>query len=157
MKGDIEFRDVSFSYSSRRDVPVLQDFNLTVPANTTAALVGASGSGKSTVVALLQRFYDVNSGTISIDGNDIRSLDLQWLRKHIGYVQQEPQLFGMSVRENVRYGVDRDVPDEEVIVACKVSNVSVVSMLLERSSGAQNADCICFSCFYRRQMPMILS
>lgn len=123
MKGDIEFRNVSFAYASRRDVPVLQEFNLTVPANTTAALVGASGSGKSTVVSLLQRFYDVDSGSILIDGNDIRSLDLQWMRKHIGYVQQEPQLFGMTVRENVCYGVDREVPDEEVIAACKVRSL----------------------------------
>ena len=62
MKGDVEFRNVHFSYSSRQDVPVLQDFNLIVPANTTTALVGASGGGKTTVVSLLQRFYDVNSG-----------------------------------------------------------------------------------------------
>jgi ATP-binding cassette subfamily B protein len=122
MKGDIEFRNVSFSYSSRKDVPVLHDFNLIVPANTTAALVGASGSGKSTVVSLLQRFYDANSGSITIDGNDIRTLDIKWLRRHIGSVQQEPQLFGMSVRENVCYGVDREVPDEEVIAACKEAN-----------------------------------
>ena len=110
-----------FSYSSRQDVPVLQDFNLIVPANTTTALVGASGGGKTTVVSLLQRFYDVNSGSITVDGNDIRSLDLKWLRQHIGSVQQEPQLFGMSVRDNVCYGVDREVSDEEVIAACKVS------------------------------------
>jgi len=151
MTGDIEFQNVSFAYSSRKDVPVLQDFNLTVAANTTAALVGASGSGKSTVISLLQRFYDVDSGSISIDGNDIRSLDVNWLRKHIGYVQQEPQLFGMSVRENVCYGVDREVPDEEVIAACKVRKSCMtlcVSIEVKRSPHV--------FLFYRRQMPMTL-
>jgi ATP-binding cassette subfamily B protein len=121
MNGDIEFRNVSFVYPSRPDVVVLQDFNLRVPANTTAALVGSSGAGKSTVVSLLQRLYDVDSGSIRIDGNDIRSLDLQWMRSQIGYVQQEPQLFGLTVRENVCYGVDRHVTDEEIETACKVS------------------------------------
>jgi ABC-type multidrug transport system fused ATPase/permease subunit len=121
MNGDIEFRNVSFVYPSRTDVPVLQGFNLRVPADTTTALVGSSGAGKSTVVSLLQRFYDVNSGSICIDGNDIRSLDLKWMRSKIGYVQQEPQLFGLTVRENVCYGVDGDVTDEQVETACKVS------------------------------------
>jgi ATP-binding cassette subfamily B protein len=121
MNGAIEFRNVSFVYPSRPDVPVLHGFNLRVPANTTAALVGSSGAGKSTVVSLVQRFYDVDSGSISIDGNDIRSLDLQWMRSQIGYVQQEPQLFGLSVRENVCYGVDRNVTDEDIVTACKVS------------------------------------
>jgi ABC-type multidrug transport system fused ATPase/permease subunit len=121
LNGDIEFRNVSFVYPSRPDVAVLQNFNLRVPANTTAALVGSSGAGKSTVVSLLQRFYDVDSGSICIDGNDIRSLDLQWMRSQIGYVQQEPQLFGLTVRENVCFGVDRNVTDEEIETACKVS------------------------------------
>jgi ATP-binding cassette subfamily B protein len=121
MNGAIEFRNVSFVYPSRPDVPVLHGFNLRVPANTTAALVGSSGAGKSTVVSLVQRFYDVDSGSISIDGNDIRSLDLQWMRSQIGYVQQEPQLFGLSVRENVCYGVNRNVTDEDIVTACKVS------------------------------------
>merc|ERR1712226_741400 len=89
----------------------------------TTALVGSSGSGKSTTVALLQRFYDVSSGGIYVDGNDITQLNLKWLRQHIGYVQQEPQLFGLSIRENLLYGVERDdVTQEEVEKACRDAN-----------------------------------
>ena len=123
MEGAIRLENVSFSYPSRPHVSVLKDFSLTVPPNTTVALVGGSGAGKSTVVALLQRFYDVNSGSIQIDGNDIRSLDLPWLRQHIGYVQQEPSLFGLSVRENICYGVtNREVTQEELESVCQKAN-----------------------------------
>jgi ABC-type multidrug transport system fused ATPase/permease subunit len=73
-------------------------------------------------VSLLQRFYDVDSGSILIDGIDIRKLDLKWLRENIGYVQQEPQLFGLTVRENVCYGLDRDVPQEELEDVCRQAN-----------------------------------
>jgi ATP-binding cassette subfamily B protein len=122
LQGSVEFHSVDFSYPSRPDVPVLKSFSLSIPPNTTAALVGSSGAGKSTVVALMQRFYDVTGGSITIDGNDIRDLDLQWLRQHIGYVQQEPQLFGMTVRENICYGVDREVSQEEVENVCREAN-----------------------------------
>jgi len=122
MEGTVEFTNVNFCYPSRPTVPVLRNFTLTIPANTTAALVGSSGSGKSTVVALLQRFYDVDSGSIRIDGIDIRDLDLRWLRERIGFVQQEPSLFGLSCRENVTYGVDRDVSDEELEQVCRKAN-----------------------------------
>lgn len=114
MEGFVEFDDVSFSYPSRPDVPVIRNFTLSIPTNTTTALVGSSGAGKSTVVALLQRFYDVNDGSIRIDGIDLRKLDLHWLRSNVGYVQQEPQLFGMTVRENICYGVDREVSQDEL-------------------------------------------
>jgi ABC-type multidrug transport system fused ATPase/permease subunit len=122
MGGHIELRNVSFSYASRPDVPVLKGFNLTIPKNTTAALVGSSGAGKSTVVSLLQRFYDVTEGSITIDGLDVRDLDLQWLRANIGYVQQEPSLFGLTVKENVCYGVSKSVSQEEVERVCKQAN-----------------------------------
>jgi ABC-type multidrug transport system fused ATPase/permease subunit len=120
--GSVEFNSVNFNYPSRADVVVLNDFSLNIAPNTTAALVGSSGAGKSTVVALLQRFYDVTGGSITIDGHDIRDIDLKWLRQHIGYVQQEPQLFGMTVRENVCYGVDRTVSKEELEMACREAN-----------------------------------
>lgn len=120
--GGVEFKSVDFNYPSRPDVVVLNNFSLTIPSNTTAALVGSSGSGKSTVVALLQRFYDVTGGSITIDGHDVRDIDLKWLRHHIGYVQQEPQLFGMSVRENLCYGVDRVVSQDELEIACREAN-----------------------------------
>lgn len=85
-------------------------------------MVGSSGTGKSTVVALLQRFYDINSGSIQIDNNELTDLDLQWLRSNIGYVQQEPQLFGLSIRENLLYGVNRKVSQEEIEQACIDAN-----------------------------------
>ena len=91
MTGDIEFQSVNFAYPSRPDILILNDFTLKIPANTTTALVGSSGAGKSTVVSLLQRFYDIQSGAITIDGQNLEDLDLRWLRRHIGYVQQEPK------------------------------------------------------------------
>jgi len=122
MEGLVEFQDVSFSYPSRPDVPVLENFSLTIPVNSTCALVGSSGAGKSTVVALLQRFYDITSGSVCIDGNDIRNLDVQWLRSHMAYVQQEPQLFGLTVRQNICYGVDRPVTQAEVEAVSRKAN-----------------------------------
>jgi len=117
MVGDIVFENVSFSYPSRPGQLVLDGVSLTIPSNTTTALVGSSGAGKSTVVSLLQRFYDINQGRITVDGHDLKSLDLTWLRQHIGYVQQEPHLFGLTIRENMLYGVDRDVSQEELEAA----------------------------------------
>jgi ABC-type multidrug transport system fused ATPase/permease subunit len=73
----------------------------------------------TTTVSLLQRFYDIDQGSITLDNHDITSLDLQWLRKNIGYVQQEPHLFGLTVRENLLYGVDRDISQEELETAAK--------------------------------------
>ncbi len=114
MVGDIVFEEVSFSYPSRPEEPVLVGVSLVIPSNTTTALVGSSGAGKSTIVSLLQRFYDINQGRITVDGHDIRSLDLTWLRQHVGYVQQEPHLFGLTIRENMLYGVNREVSQEEL-------------------------------------------
>ena len=88
LKGDVGFLNVSFAYPSRPDITVLEKFSLDVPANSTAALVGASGSGKSTAIALLQRFYDVGHGQVMIDGVDIKRLDPSWLRANIGLVLQ---------------------------------------------------------------------
>jgi len=112
--GDIQFEDVSFSYPSRPGQAVLEKVSLTIPSNKTTALVGGSGAGKSTVISLLQRFYDINHGKITIDGHDLKSFDLRWLRQQMGYVQQEPNLFGLTIRENMLYGVDRDVSQEEL-------------------------------------------
>ena len=120
--GEVEFNSVDFNYPGRSDVIVLNNFTLKIPPNTTAALVGSSGAGKSTVVALLQRFYDVTGGSITIDGYDLRDIDLKWLRHHIGYVQQEPQMFGMSVRENLCYGIERAVSQDELEEVCRDAN-----------------------------------
>lgn len=122
MEGNICFENVNFFYPSRPKHTVLRDFSLNIPANSTAALVGPSGAGKSTVVGLLQRFYDVSSGSIRIDGHDLRDLDLSWLRSNIGYVQQEPQLFGLTVRENICYGIDRDVSEDELENVSRTAN-----------------------------------
>ncbi|KAL7540659.1 hypothetical protein ACHAXR_010683 [Thalassiosira sp. AJA248-18] len=119
MIGNIEFDNVSFSYPSRPTQRVLEEVTLTIRANTTTALVGSSGAGKSTIVSLLQRFYDINQGRITIDGHNIETLDLVWLRQNIGYVQQEPNLFGLTIRENMLYGVERDVSMEELEAASK--------------------------------------
>ena len=122
LQGAVAFNHVSFHYPSRPDVTVLREFSLEIPPNTTAALVGSSGAGKSTVVALLQRFYDVAEGSVTIDGVDIREMDLAWLRSNVGYVQQEPQLFGLSIRENITYGVDREVSQEELEEVSRTAN-----------------------------------
>jgi len=123
-EGRIEFDNVKFSYPSRPSINVLDEFTLSISPGTTTALVGSSGSGKSTVVALLQRFYDVNSGSVKIDENDLRDLDVKWLRQKIGYVQQEPQLFGLSVRDNLLYGVPEHetVSQEKMEQACRDAN-----------------------------------
>jgi len=123
-EGRIEFDNVKFSYPSRPNINVLDEFSLSISPGTTTALVGSSGSGKSTVVALLQRFYDVNSGSVKIDENDLRDLDVKWLRQKIGYVQQEPQLFGLSVRDNLLYGVPEHetVSQEKMEQACCDAN-----------------------------------
>lgn len=122
IRGDVTFQDVWFSYPTRPDISVLQDFTLKIPANSTAALVGSSGCGKTTVVALIQRFYDVSKGCISIDGHDIRDFNPNDLRSFMGFVQQEPVLFGLTVRENVCYGVRREVSDEELELVCQQAN-----------------------------------
>lgn len=114
MIGRIEFENVSFSYPSRPTQKVLDRVSLTIPANTTTALVGSSGAGKSTIVSLLQRFYDNQSGRITVDGHDMKDLDLAWLRQNLGYVQQEPNLFGLTIRENMLYGVEREVSQKEL-------------------------------------------
>jgi len=122
MRGNIEFNKVSFAYASRPDNTVLKDYSLSIPANTTTALVGSSGAGKSTVVSLLQRFYDISGGSITIDGHEITDLDLSWLRSNIGFVQQEPHLFGLTVRDNLLYGVKREVSQKELEAVCRDAN-----------------------------------
>ncbi|KAL0931455.1 multidrug resistance protein 3 (p glycoprotein 3) [Colletotrichum truncatum] len=103
--GDVEFSNVTFSYPMRPDVKVLDNYSLHFPAGKTTALVGASGSGKSTIVGLLERWYDPASGTIKLDGRTINTLNVQWLRKQIRLVQQEPILFSGSVYDNIVTGL----------------------------------------------------
>uniref|UniRef100_A0A4W3KD90 ATP-binding cassette sub-family B member 5 n=1 Tax=Callorhinchus milii TaxID=7868 RepID=A0A4W3KD90_CALMI len=121
IKGTVEFKDVYFNYPSRPDVEILRGINLKVESGQTLALVGSSGCGKSTTVQLLQRFYDPLQGMITIDGHDIRSLNIRHFRRFIGVVSQEPVLFATSIAENIRYG-DEDVTDEEIEKAAKEAN-----------------------------------
>lgn len=105
VKGIISFEHVQFHYPSRPNVPILRDYSATFEAGQTVALVGASGSGKSTIVALTERFYDPIQGSIYLDGHDIKTLNVKWLRQQIGLVSQEPTLFATSVRGNVEHGL----------------------------------------------------
>uniref|UniRef100_A0A8C1Z7E7 ATP-binding cassette sub-family B member 5 n=1 Tax=Cyprinus carpio TaxID=7962 RepID=A0A8C1Z7E7_CYPCA len=119
--GDIEFKNIHFSYPSRKDVKILQEMSLKIPHGKTIALVGASGCGKSTTIQLLQRFYDPDSGEVTLDGHDIRSLNVCWLRENMGIVSQEPVLFGTTIAENIRYGRE-DATDEDIERAIKEAN-----------------------------------
>ncbi|CAF1188857.1 unnamed protein product [Adineta steineri] len=121
IKGDIEFKNVKFSYPTRQESCILQNFSMKILSGKTIALVGASGCGKSTIIQLMQRFYDPNNGQILIDGHDIKTLNVAWLRSHIGIVSQEPVLFDGSIEENIRLG-KLDATDEEVIAAAKLAN-----------------------------------
>ncbi|KAJ6494248.1 multidrug resistance protein 1 [Mycena sanguinolenta] len=105
VSGTLDLEKVSFTYPSRPDVPVLKDISLSFPAGKTTALVGASGSGKSTIITLIERFYDPDSGVVRLDGTDVRELNIKYLRSQIGLVAQEPALFSSTVRENVAYGL----------------------------------------------------
>ncbi|KAG1947910.1 ATP-dependent translocase ABCB1 [Pimephales promelas] len=121
VQGNIEFTNVHFRYPSRQDVKVLNGINLKVISGQTIALVGSSGCGKSTTVQLLQRFYDPQEGTVTIDGHDIRSLNVRSLRELIGVVSQEPVLFATTISENIRYG-RQDVTQEEIEQAAREAN-----------------------------------
>ncbi|CAH2089794.1 unnamed protein product [Euphydryas editha] len=121
-RGDIEFKDVTFAYPTRPEAVVLKNFNLKIPAGKTVAIVGTSGNGKSTIAVLLERFYDVNSGSVTIDNVDIREFDCRWLRgRALGLISQEPVLFATTVKENIRYGKP-DATDAEIYQAAKTAN-----------------------------------
>ncbi|KAL2992522.1 hypothetical protein AAZX31_10G052300 [Glycine max] len=119
--GLVELRNVDFSYPSRPEVLILNNFSLNVPAGKTIALVGSSGSGKSTVVSLIERFYDPSSGQVLLDGNDVKSFKLRWLRQQIGLVSQEPALFATTIRENILLGRP-DANQVEIEEAARVAN-----------------------------------
>ncbi|XP_046661301.1 mitochondrial potassium channel ATP-binding subunit isoform X2 [Homalodisca vitripennis] len=119
---DVEFENVTFAYPTRPQQVVLKDFNLKLPAGKTVAIVGTSGNGKSTIAALLERFYDVDGGTIRVGGVDVRELDPSWLRgQTIGIINQEPVLFATSILENIRYGRPQ-ATDQEVYEVARLAN-----------------------------------
>lgn len=104
VQGKIEFKDVSFTYPTRPDAPIFQGFSLVVEPGQTVALVGSSGSGKSTVVNLMERFYDPSEGEVLVDGTEIKKLNLKYWRGQVGLVSQEPTLFATSIAQNIAYG-----------------------------------------------------
>lgn len=117
-RGDIELRDVTFGYSP--DVPILKHVSLSVPAGTRAAIVGPTGAGKTTIINLLTRFYDVDSGQILLDGRDLREYRMRDLRRAFGVVLQDTSLFGIRVRDNISYGRE-DVPFEKIRAAARTA------------------------------------
>lgn len=121
VKGELVFEEIDFAYPSRPGNLVLRKFNLKVVACQTVGLVGSSGSGKSTVINLLQRFYDPLGGEILLDGIGIKSLQLKWLRSQMGLVAQEPILFATTVKENILFGKE-EASQEEIVQAAKAAN-----------------------------------
>lgn len=119
LRGEIEFRNLTFSYNGR---PVLKNINLRIPAGKTVAIVGATGSGKSTLVGLIPRLYDASAGNLLVDGVPIRQIPLQVLRAHIGFVPQETFLFSESIRENIKFGTAA-ASDAEAERAAEISHI----------------------------------
>lgn len=117
-------KDVAFNYPNRPSVKILQGLNLKVEKGQTLALVGSSGCGKSTVIQLLERFYDPLNGEMLFDGKNIKELNIKWLRAQIGIVSQEPILFDCTIGENIAYGDNsRHVSHEEIVNAAKEANI----------------------------------
>ena len=116
MRGEVVFEDVTFSYRDDGGDPVLYDVSFTAEPGKTVAILGSTGSGKSSLINLIPRFYDVNEGSVTIDGVDIRDIQMQSLRRHIGISLQETVLFSGTIRDNIRYGRP-DASDEEVVAA----------------------------------------
>jgi len=136
VKGEIRFDNVAFHYPSRPDLPALDDFDLTVRPGETVALVGPSGAGKSTVFSMLLRFHDAQSGSVRIDGVDLRDLDPAHLREHIALVPQQPTIFAASAAENIRYG-KLDATDAELQAAAEAAEADDFIRELPRGFDSQ--------------------
>ena len=134
IQGQVSFKDLTFYY--KEDEIILDHFNLDVKKGQNVALVGHTGSGKTTLINLLSRFYEPKSGSIEIDGKDYRDRSLQWLHQQLGYVLQSPQLFSTSIKENILYG-RLDATDEEVIEASKAIGLHPFIMTLEKGYDSE--------------------
>lgn len=143
LSGDIEFRNVHFAYPSRPGVQILNGISFHANRGQTIALVGSSGSGKSTCIQLLQRFYDPDSGSVIIDGQSVGDYNLKWLREHIGVVSQEPILFQATIKENIRFGRD-SATDEEIHEAAKMANAHDFIMTLPDVNRKTTVKIDCF-------------
>nr|GMC65605.1 ABC transporter B family member 6-like [Ipomoea batatas] len=135
VQGNIEFRNVYFSYLSRPEIPILSGFYLTVPAKKAVALVGRNGSGKSSIIPLMERFYDPTLGEVLLDGENIKNLKLEWLRSQIGLVTQEPALLSLSIRENIAYG--RDASVDQIEEAAKIAHAHSFISSLDKGYDTQ--------------------
>lgn len=135
VQGNIEFRNVYFSYLSRPEIPILSGFYLTVPAKKAVALVGRNGSGKSSIIPLMERFYDPTLGEVLLDGENIKNLQLEWLRSQIGLVTQEPALLSLSIKENIAYG--RTVTSDQIEEAAKIAHAHTFISSLEKGYDTQ--------------------
>ncbi|KAK8928800.1 ABC transporter B family member 20 [Platanthera zijinensis] len=133
--GSIEFRNVYFSYLSRPEIPILSGFFLTVPPRKTVALVGRNGSGKSSIIPLMERFYDPTLGEVLLDGENIKNLKLEWLRSQIGLVTQEPALLSLSIRDNIAYG--RSASFDQIEEAAKTAHAHTFISSLEKGYDTQ--------------------
>ena len=131
--GDIHFDKVHFHYPSRPTIEILTGISFDVSHGQTIALVGASGSGKSTCIQLLQRFYDPDAGCVSVDGHAIHEYNVRWFRQQIGVVSQESVLFHASIRDNILLGRETATEDE-VIAAAKTANAHDFIMTLPQVS-----------------------
>ena len=131
MKGNVDLSEAEFSYPTRPDIRILKRLQLSIKSGESIALVGESGCGKSTVIQLIQRLYDLESGDLSIEKNNIKALNLPWVRSKLGLVSQEPVLFDRTIADNIKYGDnERDVSMEEVLEAARKANIhSFVSNL----------------------------
>jgi ATP-binding cassette subfamily B (MDR/TAP) protein 1 len=123
MSGSLEFRNVQFNYPTRPNLKVIQGLNIKVLPGQFAAFVGPSGCGKSTTVGLIERFYDPLSGSIVVDGMDISTLNLSNYRSFLGLVSQEPNLFDLSVKENIIFGCNTAPSQEDIEAAAKKANI----------------------------------
>lgn len=129
-KADIEFREVQFSYPSKPDTQVLKGSNVTIPGGSTSTVgVGETGCGKSTMMSLLQRFYQPDSGNVLIEGQDVREFNVKSLRSQMGLVEQEPRLFDISIEENIRLGRP-EASLEEVQHAARSANIHDFTLTL---------------------------
>ncbi|KAK1948218.1 Multidrug resistance protein 1 [Phytophthora citrophthora] len=132
--GRIEVINVNFAYPSRLDAPILRNYSVTIDSGQTVAFVGTSGGGKSTIISLLERFYDPTNGSILLDGRDIRTLNVSWLRSQIGLVSQEPVLFATTIGDNIGAG-RTDFTRADIVAAAKKANAHAFIMALPQNYG----------------------